>query len=262
MPSYASHLRTQGLLASTQDKYTAIVESMGGRDPAEWLRSRISRSTPIGTVLPLRAAVKHYLLAQGYDAEAISSLLPKAKGVPNGLRDSLSAEQLTTYYIAADACHEPVRTILLLLPRTGLRISEICNLEYRDIVERQGVMGFQFRGKREVERFVPLNRTARMALDQYRATAFPGRWVFPGYQDGPITPHAVRKVTRQLGEDFESLAGLSPHILRHTYATSLLKKGTDLRTLQALLGHQSITTTARYLHPDAEMLRDAVENLE
>lgn len=262
MMDYAGHLRTQGLLASTQDKYEAIVSSMGEIDPVEWLNRRIHRSMPIGTVLPLRAAIKHYLLAQGYDADEIARLIPKAKGKPNGLRDALNAEQLTTYYLAAESCNEPIRTILLLLPRTGLRISEICNLQMSDMVERQGVRGFQFRGKREVERFVPLNRPAMVALDAYLASNYTLDAVFPGYMGTSITPHAVRKVTRQIAGDFPSLGGLSPHVLRHTYATSLLKKGVDLRTLQALLGHQSITTTSRYLHPDAEMLRDAADKLE
>jgi site-specific recombinase XerD len=262
MASFTSHLRNQGLLASTRDKYTSIVDSVGGRDPVEWLNKRLTRRTPIGTVLPLRAAVKHYLLAQGYDEEEIDALLPKAKGKPGGLRNSLSPAQLAAYYLAVEECDDPVRTILLLLPRTGLRISEICNLQTDNLVTRGGVRGFLFRGKREVERFVPLNKPSQIALNAYLSDHAPVKWLFRGYQDGPLTPHAVRKVTRRIADETPDLQGLSPHILRHTYATSLLKKGTDLRTLQALLGHQSITTTSRYLHPDAEMLRDAVENLE
>jgi site-specific recombinase XerD len=262
MPSYTAHLRNQGLLASTRDKYESILDSVGGRDPVDWLNKRLSNRTPIGTVLPLRAAVKHYLLAQGYDEDEIDSLLPKAKGKPGGLRDSLSAQQLATFYLAAEECDDPVRTILLLLPRTGLRISEICTLRVENLTDRGGVRGLRFRGKREVERFVPLNKPSRRALDEYLATYAPSDWLFLGYEGKPLTPHAVRKVTRRIADEAPDLVGLSPHILRHTYATSLLKHGTDLRTLQALLGHQSITTTSRYLHPDAEMLRDAVENLE
>ena len=122
--------------------------------------------------------------------------------------------------------------------------------------------GLLFRGKRDKQRFVPLNSTATKALDEYKRRNSPTEWFFLGYGDTPITPHAVRKVTRAIADENADLAGLSPHVLRHTFATSLLRGGTDLRTVQALLGHQNIETTARYLHPDAGMLRGAVEGLD
>jgi site-specific recombinase XerD len=238
------------------------LDSAGGRDPLAWLRERLNSKTPIGTVLPFRAAVKHYLLSQGYDEEEITQLLPKARGTPNALRDSLNADQLATYYLAAEGVGEPVRTILLLLPRTGLRISEICNLHVDNVVKRGNIIGFQFRGKRSEERFVPLNRSALHAFAAYQAAIPPRDWLFLGNKGQPISPEAVRKVTRRIAEEHPELGGLSPHQLRHTHATTLLKRGADLRTVQALLGHRSITTTARYLHPDAEMLRDAVNRLD
>jgi integrase/recombinase XerC len=255
------HLREQGLLPSTRSKYASIVAS-GGRSPVEWLRNRLSTRLSIGTVLPLRAAVKHYLMAQGYEEEEIANLLPKAKGRPSGTREALSPEQLVTYYLVAEEQGEPVRTILLLLPRTGLRISEICNLRAENIVHRGGVRGLLFRGKRDEERFVPLNRAAQKALDEHLSERQPDGWLFDGYLGGPITPAAVRKVTRAMREEYPELGELSPHVLRHTCFTLALRKGADLRTIQALAGHKNITTTSRYLHPDAGMLRDAVENLE
>ena len=86
--------------------------------------------------------------------------------------------------------------------------------------------------------------------------------MFEGYNDTPITPAAVRKITRKMAKEHEELTGLSPHILRHTFATNALRGGMDLRSLQALLGHAQIETTARYLHPDAQMLFDALKALE
>ena len=77
------HLQEQGLLPSTRSKYASIVAA-GGDDPTEWLRQKLSKRLPIGTVLPLRAAVKHYLLSEGYDAEEIKALLPKATGDKRG----------------------------------------------------------------------------------------------------------------------------------------------------------------------------------
>jgi site-specific recombinase XerD len=266
MPTLEKHLQKQGLLPSTQEKYVSILSGVDAGDPVEWLSEKVNARMPIGTVLPLRAAVKHYLLAQGYDEDDIRAMLPKAKGRPSGMRDALTPEQLVVYYEAVDTCGDPIRTILSLLPRTGLRISEMCNLRFEDDTKKGGVRGFLFRGKRDVQRFVPLSKPAAKALDDYYRRIGGKQaagWMFLGYGDTPITPAAVRKVTRGMREDHPELGeSLSPHVLRHTHATLLLKRGADLRTVQALLGHKSINTTARYLHPDAEMLQGAVDRLD
>lgn len=255
-------LKDRGLLPSTREQYARIAARSDGMDPVDWLRSKIHARTPIGTVLPLRAAVKHLLVNEGYSEEEIQDLLPKARGRPSGLRDALTPEQLATFYVVIERTNDPVRTILRLLPRTGLRISEICGLHRRNIVKRSGVLGFRFRGKRDEERFVPLGKAARHALDDYLAREQPEGWLFTGYTGGPIGPPAVRKVTRRLRSDNPVLGDLTPHVLRHTFATRALRGGADLRTVQALLGHKNIQTTARYLHPDAGMLQGAVEDME
>jgi site-specific recombinase XerD len=262
MTDLGQHLKKQGLATSTRQKYTAIAAAAGEGDPVAWLNRRLTSKTPIGTVLPLRAAVKHYLLSEGYSAEEIDALLPKAKGRPNGLRDALTPDQLAAYYLAVEEeVDEPCRTILLLLPRTGMRISEVCNLRIENLVSRGGVKGLLFRGKRDEERFVPLNTPALKAVLAYVEQYQPTGWLFEGNSAGPITPHAVRIYTRRLREKHPELGDLSPHVLRHTHATHLLRKGADLRAVQALLGHKSINTTARYLHPDAGMLQEAVERM-
>ncbi len=227
-----------------------------------WLHDKLHARTPIGTVLPLRAAVKHLLISEGYTPDEVDSMLPKAKGRPCGLRDSLTTEQLALYYVVIEKQDDPVKTILRLLPRTGLRISEICGLQRSDLTRRGGVKGILFRGKRDEQRFVPLSSAAEKALEGYMALYDPDRWLFTGYSGGPISPEAVRKVCRKMRNQNPALGELTPHVLRHTFATMALRRGADLRTVQALLGHKSIQTTARYLHPDAGMLRDAVENME
>jgi site-specific recombinase XerD len=255
-------LKDRGLLPSTRKKYTRIVNRCEGQDSVAWLRSQIHARTPIGTVLPLRAAIKHLLVVEGYSEDEIQGLLPKAKGRPSGLRDALSAKQLATFYIVIEQTNEPVRTILRLLPKTGLRISEMCGLHRKNLVSRGGAWGLQFRGKRDKERFVPLGKAARHSLQEYMDQESPSGWLFTGYSEQPISPAAVRKVCRRLREENPVLGELTPHVLRHTFATRALRGGADLRTVQALLGHQNIQTTARYLHPDTEMLKGAVEEME
>jgi integrase/recombinase XerD len=254
-----SHLKAQGLSPNTRTKYVMVVESIGKRDPVKWLHDRLTSRTPIGTVLPLRAAVKHFLLSEGYSEDDIAALLPKAKGRPSGLREALTPSQLAYYYMVSDEQADPCRTILLLLPRTGLRISEICGLRIENVTKRGGVLGLLFRGKGDEERFVPLNSAATKTLKDYMEAHQPDSWLFEGYSGAALTPAAVRKVVRSMRTKYPELGEMTPHTMRHTFATTLLRRGADLRSVQALLGHKNIQTTSRYLHPDAGMLQEAVE---
>jgi integrase/recombinase XerC len=106
-----------------------------------------------------------------------------------------------------------------------------------------------------------LNKQASEVLDAYLATEELENYLFPGNLGSPIGPAAVRKYTRKMAKKREELVGLSPHILRHTFASRALKNGADLKTVQALLGHKNIETTSRYLHPDAEALLKGIEDL-
>jgi site-specific recombinase XerD len=88
-----------------------------------------------------------------------------------------------------------------------------------------------------------------------------GGYIFENNKGSHITPAAVRKHCRKLANDNPMLSGLSPHILRHTFATRANRAGVDLKALQALLGHSQITTTSRYLHPTADDLVAAIDKL-
>lgn len=257
------HLKHKGLLPSTRYKYAEILESAPKDNLVGWVEKRVHARMPIGTVLPMRAAVKHYLISvMGYDEGEVQDLLPKAKGRANAMRMPLNPTQLALYHASVEMIDaEPAHTILSLLPLTGLRISEACNL-HRDNVKNNGERTFlQFHGKRDKERVVPLNKVGRRILLDYFEAAQPEGYLFTGYGTGPIGPHAIRKYTRKIAAAHSDLAGLSPHILRHTAATLWLRNGVDVRTVQALLGHESITTTQRYLHPDLDMLQGAVDSM-
>lgn len=149
--------------------------------------------------------------------------------------------------------------ILEILAGAGLRVSELCGLELADveIFERKGTA--RVRGKGDKYREVPLNADARHALTNYlkERGQTPGR-LFLG-QRGPMTPSGVfrmlQKYARQAG------LSVSPHTLRHTFATGLLRAGTDLVTVKELLGHEDINTTAIYTGPTQEVMEDAVEKL-
>lgn len=259
----AVRLKRQGLLPSTRDKYNEILGRANKRDLIGWINGRVHARTPIGTVLPMRAAVKHYLMAEeGYTEAELEQLLPKARGRSTKMRNALSPYQLALYHSAVDGMDDgPARTILNLLPRTGLRISEACGLSRDNIDSQNGMYFLTFRGKGDKERTVPLVGSALTVLDQHLQRHRPKRWLFGGYMGRPIGPHAVRKHTRKIAASHEGLAGLSPHVLRHTFATMALRNGMDLKRLQEILGHSSIKTTERYLHPSRSDLHDAMARL-
>jgi site-specific recombinase XerD len=237
---------------------------MGRKDPVKFLRETITPTTPIGTVLPFRAAIKHYMMAaQGLTAEEAEEKLPKAKGRPAKLRDSLTPDELAAYRRRAAQLPDPAMTILLLLPETGMRIREVCDLRTDDLAEKQGIRGFLFRGKGDKQRFIPLSKAAQEIMEQFMENAHLGlEWLFTTSRGTPLQPSGVRYHTRRMQKDTPELSKLTPHLLRHTFATNALRKGMDLRSLQVLMGHTSIHTTARYLHPDAQMLFDAISLLE
>ena len=260
---FTEHLRSSGLSKRTQVTYASILQRIGRKDPVKWLQEYFSVETPIGTILPFRSAVKHFLVTQrGISPEEAAELLPKVKGAPCKLRDALSPDGLELFLEKAENVKEPVRTILLLLPITGMRISEICNLKPSEYTKHQGIKGFLFRGKRNKMRFIPLRKRGQGLMDAYLDGRKVTDWMFTGYAGTPLTPAAVRKITRKLKKGEDLLKDLSPHVLRHTFATNALRGGMDLKVLQSLLGHADIKTTARYLHPDAKMLFDALEALE
>ena len=261
--SLQEHLTQQQLLPSTKAQYKSILTRTEGKDPIAWLKGRIHARTPIGTVLPYRAAIKHYLMAEhGYSEDELRELLPKAKGRPTAYRHALTPEALATYHVAVEDIPNPSQTILALLPKTGLRISEICGLQVGDVQNVSGVRAFVFRGKRDKHRVVPLAKSAEATLDAHIALTNPTKWLFTGQMGGPLTPHAVRKHTRAIAVLNPDLQDLSPHVLRHTWASMAVRRGVDLKTIQVLLGHESIETTSRYLHPDLIDLKTAMYKLD
>jgi integrase len=260
MKGVAARLQRKGLLASTQEKYEQVYARMDMDDPIAWVNEAIRPTMPLGTILPIRAAVKHYLVGElGYTDEELETLLPAARGRKAAMRHALTVEQLGLYHHAvAGLTDGPAKSILRLLPQTGLRISEACTVAHSDVQRVQGLMVLSVRGKGGKHRYVPLNKAAQATLAPYadtRGSLFLG-------PAGPIGPHAVRKYTRAIAGQYPDLTGLSPHILRHTFATLALSRGADIRKVQALLGHESIVTTQRYTHPSVGDLAGVVDTLD
>lgn len=146
------------------------------------------------------------------------------------------------------------RTMLELLYATGLRVSELIRLKKGDINLDGGFVVAM--GKRSKERIVPLGSYSRDAVKAYLDAERPqGQYLFPNRRGGMITRQAVWKIIRKYG--VRLLRGkVSPHTIRHTFATHLLEGGADLRSVQVLLGHEDISTTQIYTHVDSKRLKE------
>jgi integrase/recombinase XerC len=136
------------------------------------------------------------------------------------------------------------RAILEVLYGAGLRVSELCGLDTDDVSRDEGLVRVR-RGKGGKERIVPLGSKALAALDAYLALRPPSQALFTNARGGRLTP---RSVQRHLGRSaaLAGVDGVSPHALRHSFATHLLDGGVDLRSIQELLGHASLSSTQIY----------------
>jgi integrase/recombinase XerD len=158
------------------------------------------------------------------------------------------------------------RALIEVLYATGLRVSELVNLRLSDIRLDQGYL--QCLGKGNKQRIVPLGD---VAVDWIRRYLTEGRPQFAKKKDGPylfISARGAHKLSRggfwQILKDYGDKAGikahLSPHVLRHSFATHLLERGADLRAIQTMLGHADLSTTQIYTHVLEARLRHVYDN--
>lgn len=159
-----------------------------------------------------------------------------------------------------------MRCLVEMLYATGLRVSELIALPLSAATTRERFL--IVRGKGDKERLVPLNEAARSAardwLESLREAGWPeSRWLFPSDgESGHLTRQAFARDLKVLGAAAGlSAAALSPHVLRHAFASHLLQNGADLRVVQELLGHADIATTQIYTHVLDERLKSMVRDL-
>ena len=230
-----------------------------------WITRKISGgSTTAGALDATIALLRPILLGvavalSAVRAPKIAKTLPKplhvaaAKQVADA--DLRAGEERDPWVLARDAA------VLALLYGSGLRISEALGLKRGDMPAPGKVEVIRVTGKGNKQRMVPLLPQAVDALKAYRdacpfmAALGPGDAFFLGARGGPLDPAIVQKRVRDLRRALGLPESVTPHALRHSFATHLLGAGGDLRTIQELLGHASLSTTQRYTEVDAEHLR-------
>lgn len=155
------------------------------------------------------------------------------------------------------------KAMLELLYATGLRVSELVSLRLSDLNLEDG---FLFcRGKGGKERIVPMGSAAKNAINRYLAESRSGfllrdsDFVFLTYRGQPFTRQGFWKVLKKYATRAKLEEKISPHVLRHSFATHLLERGADLRSVQLMLGHSQITTTQIYTHVSRRQLRNMYE---
>ena len=184
-----------------------------------------------------------YEVTLGREGVMVRIACPKQ---PKKLPVVLSLEEVTRLFAAITGLKH--RAILMTTYAAGLRISEVVSLRVDDIDSQRMVIRVrQAKGHRD--RYVMLSPRLLALLREYWKVARPTEWLFPGEISGrPLNTSTVYRVCVQAARD----AGLGKHVtvhtLRHSFATHLLEAGTDIRTIQVLLGHRNLKTTAVYTH--------------
>lgn len=204
-----------------------------------------------------------FLAREGIEADDPTGRLRPPK-TPRRLPKALTIDQVERL-LAAPSAEEPLgirdRALLELLYATGARVSEAVGLDVDDMAHGEVL---RLRGKGSKERIVPVGSYARTAVDAYLTRVRPelaakGRAsarLFLGARGAPLSRQSAWLVIRSAAERAQLTAEVSPHTLRHSFATHLLQGGADVRVVQELLGHSSVATTQIYTHVSVDALRD------
>jgi integrase/recombinase XerD len=188
----------------------------------------------------------------------------KLRALTRPLPRTLSAADIEALLSAIDVSNPRGlrdRAMLEVAYGCGLRVSELIALELTHLNLREGTLITL--GKGSKERMAPIGRAARRALEEYLAHGRPAllkggkmsRWLFIGRQGRPLTRQTFFRALKRWASLDPRLSWVSPHTLRHSFATHLLENGADLRAVQELLGHRDISTTQIYTHLSNRRLR-------
>ncbi|WP_413999123.1 site-specific tyrosine recombinase XerD [Flavobacterium sp. W1B] len=207
-----------------------------------------------------------YLIFEDYRLDNPLELI-EAPRTGRKLPDTLSIEEIDSLIQAIDLSSnegERNRAMLETLYGCGLRVSELVSLKISDLFFEEGFI--KITGKGNKQRFVPVGKLAQKYIQLYKDTMrihlkikkeF-GDTLFLNRRGGQLTRAMVFTIIKDLAAKIQLNKKISPHTFRHSFATHLLENGADLRSIQLMLGHESITTTEIYLHLDRKFLTEVI----
>jgi len=250
-----------------RDRGTTLTQATGD-DLRAYLQgqSRLGRSTK--TVARRYAALRvflKFLAAEGHDVAALLQQIERPKP-ERSLPKILSRAQVNQLIAAPNPkslLFARDVAILELLYASGLRASELCDLKVRDANLQVGCL--RVLGKGMKERIVPMGRAAQEAIERYlldcrpKLEKAPVGQLFISRTGKPLDRVALWMLVEKYGRKSGLLKSISPHVLRHCFASHLLGGGADLRVVQELLGHSDIATTQIYTHVDQARLKSIHE---
>ena len=208
----------------------------------------------------------NYLVFEDYRKTNPLELIEAPK-LGRKLPDTLSEENINELIAAIDLSKpqgERNRAILETLYSCGLRVSELINLKLSDLFFDEGFI--KVTGKGNKQRFVPIMPATQKLITIYKNEVRIHLPIQPEHQDilflnrrgKQLTRAMIFTIIKQLASKINLNKNISPHTFRHSFATHLLENGADLRAIQLMLGHESITTTEIYMHVDKSHLKDVV----
>jgi len=245
---------------------SGLPDAVGLSQYLDWLRRSGLGSRSLARQLSSLRGFCGYLVREGRIAVDPAARVPSPRQWRN-LPKYLDLAQIERLLEAPDS-RKPTglrdRAMIQLLYASGLRVSELCHLHLSDLNHELGVV--RIVGKGNKERLVPVGRSALHALVAYLAQGRPrllkGRaspYLFVTARGGPLTRQAVWKLLAGYGRQVGIFTRLSPHAIRHSFATHLLEGGADLRSVQLMLGHADISTTQIYTHVMRSRLRQTLD---
>lgn len=233
-------------------------------DYPAWLNQRKLAPASVGRALVSVKVFFRYLQLEGVLVDNLAELLGSQK-LWERVPKVLSPEQIDQLLVSPtrrDACWRRDRAMLELLYATGCRASELSNLKLADLHMAESYC--VCRGKGDKERIVMLGPAAVRAVEAYLEHERPALaarqksgppWVLLSYRGRRMRRERVWELLKRYARRIGAPAGVSPHTLRHSFATHMLAGGADLRQVQEMLGHASIATTQIYTHVDMTRLK-------
>jgi integrase/recombinase XerD len=209
-----------------------------------------------------------YLIFEDYRNDNPLELIESPK-TGRKLPDTLSVTEIDELIEAIDLSSnegERNRAMMETLYGCGLRVSELVALKISDLFFEEGFV--KVTGKGNKERFVPIGDLTQKYIQLYRTTIRSHQNIKKGDEDtlflnrrgSQLTRAMIFTIIKDLAAKINLNKNISPHTLRHSFATHLLENGADLRSIQLMLGHESITTTEIYVHLDRRFLKDIINN--
>lgn len=209
-----------------------------------------------------------YLIFEDYRSDNPMELIETPK-TGRKLPDTLSVDEIDALISAIDLSSnegERNRAMLETLYGCGLRVSELVSLKISDLFFDEGFI--KITGKGNKQRFVPIGNLTKKYIQIYKDNIRTHLNIKKGHEDtlflnrrgSQLTRAMIFTIIKDLATKIELNKSISPHTLRHSFATHLLENGADLRSIQLMLGHESITTTEIYVHLDRKFLTQVINS--